>query len=187
MRVIPNMRVVQPCDAEETRNALDAIIASQGPFYMRLRREKEPILAKGYGFKLGRAEVMREGSDVTLYSSGTTVSSSLQAADLLKTSGISAEVVNIHTIKPLDSTTIVKSASKTGLAVSVEEHNVIGGLGGAVAETLSELRPTRLLRIGVQDAFGRSARTTEALYRAYGLMPDQIADATNSFIRKARK
>jgi transketolase len=186
MRVLPNMRVIQPCDAEETKHALDVILASEGPFYMRLRREKETIIQKPYTFKLGRAEVLRDGGDVSLFASGTTVSASLQAAELLKARGVDAEVINIHTIKPLDAETLVKSAAKTGAVVTIEEHNIIGGLGGAVSEVLSEQKPTLMLRIGIPDTFGSSSRTIEALYRAFGLMPDQIAEAANTFIMKAR-
>jgi len=187
MRVLPNMRVVQPCDAEETQNALNAILASEGPYYLRLRREKEPMLNKNYNFRIGKAEVLRDGSDITMVASGTMVSASLQAADQLFAQHISTQVVNVHTIKPIDTDMLIHSASMTGSIVTVEEHNIIGGLGGAVAEVLSEHKPTRMLRIGVQDSYGESSRNINTLYQAYGLTPSQIAEATNTFIKKMKK
>ena len=186
MRVVPNMRVVAPCDAEETRSSLDAFMASDGPIYVRLRREKEPILQKSYEFKLGRAGVMREGSDVTLVASGASVSVCLKAAEKLREAGFDAGVLNVHTIKPLDEEAVVKAAG-TGIVVTVEEHSVVGGLGGTVSEALSELKPTPIRRIGVRDSFGLSARTYEEILERFHLTPAGVAAETEAFIRKNRK
>ena len=184
MRVIPNMRVVMPCDPEETVNALDAIMETRGPVYMRLRREKEPNLEKPYSFKLGRGEEMRGGGDVTLVASGMLVLNSLKAAEMLAASGLDARVLNIHTIKPLDEGILVKAAKETGALVTVEEHQVIGGLGGAVCEALSEKAPAPVLRLGVRDVFGQSSRTMDELLDLHGLTPEKIAASAENVIKK---
>jgi len=184
MRVIPNMRVLMPCDSEETRNALDAIMGSRGPFYMRLRREKEPALDKPYEFTLGRGEVMRDGDDLTLVSSGMMVLSSLRAAEALARRGLDARVLNIHTIKPLDSEILVRAARESGTLVTVEEHQVAGGLGSAVCEALSEAHPAPVHRLGVRDSFGRSSRTMDELLDLHGLTPEKIAASAENVIKK---
>jgi len=184
MRVIPNMRVVVPCDPEETVHALDAIMASRGPVYMRLRREKEPALEKPYEFMLGRGEVMREGDDLTIVATGMLVLSSLKAAEALMRKGISARVINVHTIKPLDSGILVRAARETGALVTVEEHQVTGGLGGAVCETLSGAHPAPVHRLGVRDAFGQSSRTMDELLDLHGLTPEKIAASAENVIKK---
>ena len=184
MRVIPNMRVLMPCDPEETRNALDAIMRSRGPFYMRLRREKEPALDKPYEFTLGRGEVMRDGDDLTLVSSGMMVLSSLRAAEELARRGLDARVLNIHTIKPLDSEILVRAARESGTLVTVEEHQVAGGLGGAVCEALSEAHPAPVHRLGVRDASGRTSRTMDELLDLHGLTPEKIAASAENVIKK---
>lgn len=186
MRVIPNMRVVVPCDPEETRNALDAIMETSGPVYMRLRREKEPNLEKNYKFKLGRGEVMRDGGDLTIVASGMLVLNALKAAEILAEKGVDARVLNIHTIKPLDSRILVKAAKETGALVAVEEHQVDGGLGGAVCEVLSESHPVPVHRIGVRDVFGQSSRTMDDLLELHGLTPGKIAAAAEKVIKKRR-
>lgn len=187
LRVIPNMQVLVPCDAEETKTMLDAIMESQGPFYMRLRREKEHILEKNYDFKLGKAEVMRDGSDVSIVTTGGMVYYSLQAAEVLAAEGIDAEVISVHTIKPFDEAAIIKSAKKTGAVLTVEQHQVAGGLGGLVAETLSENHPTLMRRMGVMDRFSETARTYNELLVHHGLTSTDIQAAAQTLIEKARK
>ena len=187
MRVIPNMQIIVPCDAEETKTALDTIMQSQGPFYMRLRREKEHILEKNYDFKLGKAEVMREGSDVSMITTGGMVYYSLQAAEALAAEGVEAEVISVHTIKPFDEVAIIKSAKKTGAVLTVEQHQVAGGLGGLVAETLSENYPTLMKRMGVDDSFSETARTYNELLVHHGLTSPDIQATAQTLIEKARK
>ncbi len=187
MRVIPNMRVIVPCDAEETKHALDALTKSPGPSFMRLRREKEAILEKNYKFELGKAATMREGSDISIIATGSMVHFSLEAAKLLAEKGIDAEVINIHTIKPLDEEAIIKTAKKTGVVLTVEQHQLAGGLGGAVSEVLSENHPTLVKRMGVTDRFSETARTYVELLVHHGLMPEDISATAQSLIEKAKK
>ena len=184
MRVIPNMRVVIPADAEETRNALDAAIASGGPFYLRLRRDKEPILQKSYRFKLGRAETMRDGADVTIAAYGSMVDASLKAAAILKEKKIEARVLNIHTVKPLDTETLTTAARATGSVLTVEDHSVLGGLGGAVAEALSESYPVPVKRLGAPDVYGGSSRNPDSFLKEFGLTPEGIATSAEQVCRR---
>ena len=186
MRVVPNMRVVMPCDPEETINILNAIMETSGPFYMRLRREKEPNVYKPYSLALGRGEVMRDGGDVTLVASGMMVLNCLRAAEILMELGLDARVLNIHTIKPLDDGIIVKAAEETGVIVTVEEHQVAGGLGGAVCEVLAENYPVTVHRLGVHDTFGQSSRTMAELLDLHGLTPEKIAASAENVIKKSR-
>jgi len=187
LRVIPNIQIIVPCDAEETKNALDMIIESQGPFYMRLRREKEHILEKNYDFKLGKAEIMREGSDVSMVATGGMVYYTLKAAEALAAKGVDAEVISVHTIKPFDETAVIKSARKTGAVLTVEQHQVAGGLGGLVAETLSESYPTLMKRMGVDDSFSETARTYNELLVHHKLTSNDIQVVAETLIEKARK
>ena len=175
MRVIPNMRVVVPVDAEETKNALDTALSAGGPFYVRLRRDKEPIQQKSYHYRLGKAETMRDGEDITLAAFGPMVDTSLKAAALLKERMIDARVLNIHTIKPLDEETLEKAARETNLVFTIEDHSIYGGLGGAVAEALSMRYPVTIHRLGIPDTYAGSTRNAETYLRQYGLTPDQIA------------
>lgn len=184
MRVIPNMRVIVPCDAEETKHALDALTKSHGPTFMRLRREKEAILEKNYEFKIGKAATMREGKDISIIATGSMVHFSLEAAKLLAEKGIDAEVINMHTIKPLDEDAIIKTAKKTGVVLTVEQHQLAGGLGGAVSEVLSENHPTLVKRMGVNDRFSETARTYVELLVHHGLMPEDISATAQSLIKK---
>jgi transketolase len=184
MRVIPNMSVVVPVDAEEAKNTLNAAIATGGPFYIRLRRDKEPILPKNYQFKLGKAEIMRDGSDLTLVAFGPMVDASLKAAAILKEKKIDARVINVHTVKPLDSETLVSTAKTTGIMFTVEDHSVLGGLGGAIAEALSEKYPVPVHRLGVPDVYGGSSRNLDSFLKEFGLTPDQIAATVEKTIKK---
>ncbi len=184
MRAIPGMVVINPSDAVETRAAVQAAIEYVGPVYLRFGRAAVPIIndREDYKFEIGKGEVLREGSDVTIVATGICVSSALEAADKLAADGISAEVINIHTIKPLDTELIVKSAKKTGKVVTAEEHTIIGGLGGAVCEALSEKAPTPVLRIGINDVFGESGTASE-LVAKYGLDGEGIYAKVKDFVK----
>ncbi len=184
MRAIPGMVVINPSDAVEARAAVQAAIEYVGPVYLRFGRAAVPIIndREDYKFEIGKGELLREGSDVTIVATGICVSSALEAADKLAADGISAEVINIHTIKPLDTELIVKSAKKTGKVVTAEEHTIIGGLGGAVCEALSEKAPTPVLRIGINDVFGESG-TAAALVAKYGLDGEGIYAKVKEFVK----
>ena len=158
MRTIPGMTVICPSDDVEARAAVRAAYEYVGPVYMRFGRLAVPVINNDpdYKFEIGKGVLLREGTDLTIIATGLCVNGALEAAEKLAAEGISAEVINIHTIKPLDKELIVKSAKKTGKVVTAEEHSIIGGLGGAVCETLSEAAPTPVLRIGVKDVFGES-------------------------------
>ena len=175
MRTIPGMTIINPADAIEARAAVEAAILHNGPVYMRFGRSAlSNINGADYKFELGKGVTLREGSDVTIIATGLPVHLALTAADMLAAEGISARVVNIHTIKPLDKEIVAKAAAETGAIVTVEEHNVIGGLGAAVCEAVCESLPVPVLRVGVEDKFGRSG-TVPALLEAYGLTPENIA------------
>ncbi len=170
MRMIPGMTVICPSDDVEARAALRAAYELDGPVYLRFGRLAVPVIndTPDYKFEIGKGITMREGSDVTIVATGLCVNSALEAAAKLAEEGISAEVINIHTIKPLDAELITASAKKTGKVVTVEEHSILGGLGGAVCEALSETAPTPVLRIGVKDTFGESGPAA-ALLKKYQL------------------
>lgn len=165
MRTIPGMVIINPSDDIEARAAVKAAVSYEGPVYLRFGRLAVPIIndKPDYEFEIGKGIKLREGIDVTIVATGLCVNGALEAAEKLASDGISAEVINIHTVKPLDRDLIVESAKKTCRVITVEEHSVIGGLGGAVCETLSELCPTPVLRIGVQDRFGESGPAVELL------------------------
>ena len=177
MRTIPGMTIVNPSDANEAYAAVECAINYYGPMYLRFGRFAVPNLTAempGYKFELGKGVTMKEGSDVTIVATGYMVHVALEAAELLAAEGINAEVLNIHTIKPLDTELIAASAKKCGAVVTAEEHNVIGGLGGAVCEALSETCPVPVMRVGVEDKYGRSGKVP-ALLEAYGLTKENIA------------
>ena len=186
MRSLPNMTVIAPADAYEAYAATMAIADYDGPVYMRMGRAEFPtITPEGKPFVIGKADVLREGSDVTLVGCGQMVSFCLDAAEALASEGISAEVVNMSTIKPLDSETLVTSVSKTGCCVTAEEHSIIGGLGSAVAECLSSTICAPLERVGTKDTFGESGKPADLMVK-YGLTADDIvAAARKSISRKA--
>ena len=186
MRIIPNMRVIVPVDAEETKSALDAALKTGGPYYIRLRRDKEPILQKNYQFKVGWAETMRDGEDVTLAAFGPMVDASLKAATALKERMIDARVLNVHTVKPLDGDALEAAAKATGAILTVEDHSVLGGLGGAVAESLSERYPVHINRLGIPDVYAGSSRNVDSYLKEYGLTPDQIADSAEKVVEKRK-
>ncbi len=165
MRTIPGMTIINPSDDVEAKAAVEAAYKLDGPVYLRFGRLAVPVINDNpdYKFEIGKGVVLKEGKDITIIATGLEVNESLEAAKLLAEDGIDAEVINIHTIKPIDADLIVKSAAKTGKVVTVEEHSIIGGLGGAVAEVLSEKQPTKLLRIGVKDTFGESGPAVKLL------------------------
>lgn len=174
MRVIPGMTVLVPADANETRKAVDAALAMDGPVYIRLARLASEVLEER-PFTLGKADVLREGSDAALICCGLMVEKCLEAAELLGQEGISAAVINMHTIKPLDEETVKAYAAKCGKVVTVEEHSVIGGLGEAVASTLLGKVDCKFDRIGIQDQFGTSGKA-KAVLEEYCLTAPQIAE-----------
>ena len=185
MRTIPGMTVVVPSDDVEAKAAVRAAIEMEGPVYLRFGRAAVSVIndRPDYKFEIGKGVLLREGTDVTIIASGITVSSALDAAKMLEADGISAEVINIHTIKPLDEELVLASAKKTGKVVTAEEHTVIGGLGSAVCDCLSEKHPTPVLRIGMQDTFGESG-PANALVEKYGLDGKGIYEKTKAFARK---
>lgn len=176
MRTIPGMTVVNPADATEARAAVEWAINYKGPVYFRFGRYAVPVLfdKESYRFEPGKAATLAEGKDVSILATGIMVDMALKARDLLAAEGISAAVVNVHTIKPIDREAVVKAAETTGAIVTAEEHNVIGGLGAAVTEVVCETKPVPVLRVGVEDSFGRSG-TVPALLELYGLTPENIA------------
>ena len=164
MRVLPNMVVIVPCDSLQAEKATIAMAENKQPNYIRLAREATAVFTDPETpFEIGKSYVYREGKDVTIIACGSMVYESLVAAEILEAEGISAEVVNVATIKPLDSKTIIDSVSKTRLVVTVEEAQINGGLGGAISELLSEHLPTKMLRIGMQDRFGESGEPDELI------------------------
>jgi len=167
MRTIPGMVIINPSDAVEAKAAVRAAYEYVGPVYLRFGRYAIPVIndRPEYKFEIGRGVMLREGRDVTIVATGLCVSSALEAAQKLAAEGVEAEVINIHTIKPLDEEIILKSAAKTGKVVTVEEHSIIGGLGGAVAELLGEKLPTRMKRIGVRDVYGESGSAADMLHK----------------------
>ena len=175
MRTIPGMTIINPADCVETAQAVKAAIDFKGPVYMRFGRYAVPtVYGDDYKFEIGKGVEMRDGKDVTLVATGLTVHMALEAAELLAEDNISARVINIHTIKPIDADILVKAARETGAVVTAEEHTVIGGLGSAVAEVLAESYPVPMRRIGVNDKFGKSGQVPELL-EEYGLTAKNIA------------
>lgn len=176
MRALPNMVVLSPCDATETDQAIKAAIEHDGPVYIRLGRlgVEDVYDPATFKFELGKGIQVKDGSDVTLVATGLMVQESLKAAEILAEDGISARVIDIHTIKPIDTDILVKAAKETGVIVTVEEHNVSGGLGGAVCEALSQNYPCLVKMVGVQEKFGTSG-TPAAILEKYGLTAKDIA------------
>ena len=185
MRTIPGMTVISPADATEAYAAVEAAINYYGPVYMRFGRfavpNLTPEIVKDYKFEIGKGVTYREGKDVTIVANGYMVHLALEAADALKAEGIDAGVINIHTIKPLDTDLITEAAKRSGAIVTAEEHSVIGGLGSAVAEALSETCPTPVVKVGVEDQFGRSGKVPELL-EIYGLTAKNIAESAKRAI-----
>jgi transketolase len=189
MRVIPKMRVVVPADSVSAKAIVKSIADIPGPFYVRLTRgivkgSTSPIVyEEGFDYKLGKLNLLREGGDVAIFACGMMVPEALLAAESLKTKGVNASVVDAHTIKPLDEELVARLAKKCGSIVTVEEHNVIGGLGSAISEAVTKHHPVRVERVGVNDRFGESGEATE-LFQKYGLTAAKIEEAAVS-VRKA--
>ena len=184
MRVLPNMTVVVPCDAYEAYAATLALAEHDGPAYMRMGRSEFPVIKdKDCTFQIGKADVIREGKDVSIIACGQMVQTSIEAAELLEKEGISAEIINMATIKPLDAEAIIATAKKTGAVVTAEEHSIIGGLGSAVAECLAENYPVPMGRVGTKDTFGESGEAEELLAK-YGLTAKDIAEKAKETINK---
>ena len=188
MRTIPGMVVINPSDDVEARAAVKAAIEHQGPVYLRFGRLATPVIndRSDYKFELGKGVVLREGKDVTIIATGLCVAESLAAADMLEKDGISAKVINIHTIKPLDEELVIAAAKETGKVVTVEEHSVIGGLGSAVCDCLSEKCPTKVLKVGVNDTFGESGPAVQLIHK-YGLDAEGIYTKVKAFVEETGK
>lgn len=184
MRSIPNMTVIVPADPVEAAQATRACVEHKGPVYMRFARpDIKPIFDDDYRFRTGKAPLLRQGNDATIMATGTMVSSALTASDLLDQEGLKVRVVDISTIKPLDDETIIQAAKETGAIVSAEDHNIIGGLGSAIAELIGQEFPVPLDRVGVRDRFGHSGETEE-LQKIYGLTPQHIVEAVRKVVKK---
>lgn len=183
MRAIPNMTVIVPADEVETNAVIHAVSEFDGPVYVRLGRLAVPVIndSETYSFELGKGVELKEGKDVTIFATGMMVNEALIASETLKEQGINAGVVNIHTIKPIDKDLIIKKAKETGAVITVEEHNIIGGLGSAVAEVLSENHPVIMKRIGINDTFGESGKPKDLLEK-YKLNASQIVEITKELM-----
>ena len=182
MRTIPGMTVINPADATEAEAAVFAALEMDGPVYIRFGRLAVPVIFdENYKFEVGKGVELKEGSDVTVVATGLMVNEALEAYEILKSEGISAEIINIHTIKPLDEEIIIKAAQKTGAIVTAEEHSVIGGLGSAVCDVTSEKCPVPVVKVGVQDTFGKSGPAPELL-DVFGLRAKDIVAAAKKAI-----
>lgn len=183
MKMLPGMTVICPADYTQTKQATLAIAEHHGPVYLRFGRPKWPVfIPEDLPFEIGKAQVLREGNDISVFATGHMVWLALEAAEELEAAGVSVEVINIHTIKPLDEEAILKSVKKTGKAISCEEHNVIGGLGESIASVLSKKHPVQLDMVGVNDTFGESG-TPEQLLEKYGLSKSEIKNRVLSMLK----
>ena len=184
MRTIPGMRVLVPADAVETKKAVEVAVETEGPFYIRLGRPKVPLIFEDeLPFQLGKGYKLTEGSDVTIFACGIMLSQALEAEKNLRKEGIRSQVINMSTIKPIDRQIIIEAAKTTGAIVTAEEHQVIGGLGSAVSEVLSENIPTPLERVGLRDRFGESGKP-QKLFEKYGLTAGHIEEAVKKVLRR---
>ncbi len=184
MRAVPNMTVIVPADGIETKLAIRAAAAYNGPVYVRLGRNKVPtIFDENYRFVIGKGVQLRAGTDLTFIGTGLMTAQALAAAEKLSEAGISARVIHLSTIKPIDEEIIVAAARETGAIVTAEEHSVVGGLGGAVAEVLCDRFPAPLKRVGLNDRFGTSGKADELL-KYFGLMPDDLVEAAKEVLQR---
>lgn len=185
MRAIPNMRVIVPADATETKQALEYAAKEYGPFYIRIARSNLPDIfdEKTYKFDINKATTIQEGNDLTIITNGETLVEAIDCGTMLKEKGISAEIISVPTIKPLDADTIIKSAMKTRKVVTIDNHSIIGGLGSAVCELLSEKYPVPIKRIGTYDVFGQSGTANE-LMDYYGLNAKKLAQTIMEYLNK---
>lgn len=187
MRTLPNMTVIVPADSNETKKAIEFAAQYHGPVYIRVGRAPVPeIFDETYQFEHGKAVQLADGKDVTLIATGIMVAEAQRAAELLQQAGVSARVLNVHTIKPIDKEAVTKAAKETGAIVTCEEHSILGGLGSAVAETLVENKPVPMERVGVQDVFGESGKPNELLAKYHLTAEDIVAAAKKVIARKAK-
>lgn len=188
MRAVPNMVVLSPADAVETRAAVKAAIEYYGPVYIRLGRPAQAAIfnEENYRFEFGKGSVLKEGNDVAIFSTGVMTAKAMEAAEILKTEGINARVVNIHTIKPIDREIIIKAAKETKGIVTAEDHNVIGGLGSAISEVLAREYPARMKMVGIEDQFGVSG-TSEQLMDIFGLTVENIISKVKALLQESGK
>ena len=185
-RVIPNMVVIAPCDAIEAKKATIAAARHKGPVYIRFTREKTPVMTtEETPFEIGKAEIFREGRNVSIIACGSLLYEALKAAEELAKEAIKAEVINNHTVKPMDKDTILKSVQKTGCVVTIEEHQAMGGMGSAVSEILYQNHPVPMEIIGVQDRFGESGEPNELL-KSFGLMAEDVVKAVKKVIKRKK-
>jgi len=184
MRPLPNLRIIAPADATETAQAIELAAAEEGPFYIRLTRsDLLKIYQEDYKFELGKFSILRPGKDVAILAIGAMLEKALKATEILEGQGVSAEVVNCSSIKPLDKETILEVAGKTGAVLTIEDHSVYGGLGGAVSEVLSQHLPRPMKIMGVDNRFGRSG-TPEELYNHYGLTAERVAHEASELVNR---
>lgn len=186
MRTIPGMTVLCPCDANETKEAVKAMLNYKGPCYLRTGRDKLDCVTDfiaDYHFEIGKGCQLKDGKDVTIIATGLMVQESIKALEILEKEGISARLIDMHTIKPIDKEIIIKAARETGAIVTAEEHNIIGGLGAAVAEVITESIPVPVERVGVEDVFGHSGQSGQLL-KKYGLTPEHIAESAKKAYKR---
>jgi transketolase len=186
MKMLPGMTVIVPCDYNQTKAATKAVATYEGPVYLRFGRPVWPIFTKEEDFVLGKAQLMNEGKDVSIFACGHLVWKAVEAAKILEAKGISVELINIHTIKPLDVEAVLASIQKTGCAVTAEEHNIIGGLGDSIAQVAVKNHPIPIEYIGTNDTFGESGKPTELLTK-YGLDTDFIVAAAEKVIARKKR
>jgi transketolase len=182
MRALPNMKVVAPADAYSTKALVKEAVTTKGPFYIRLIRPNSMSVYSNEEIKVGKANVLRDGKDISIIACGIMVPEALKAAERLQTVGISASVIDCHTIKPIDESTIIKAANNTGRIITAEDHNIMGGLGSAVAEVLSRRRPTLIGMIGVHDVFGESGQDAELMVK-YGISEQSIFEKAKGMVK----
>ncbi len=186
MRMLPGMTVICPADANEAYKATMAAAAMDGPVYLRLARGNHPVVTRADApYQIGTADVLRDGTGVALIATGPMLARALQAADILAAAGLTARVVNMHTIKPLDEKAVIDAARACGAVVTFEEHSVLGGLGGAVAEVLARELPTPMEMVGIQDTFGESGEPDEILVK-YGLTADAVVAGAQKVVRRKK-
>lgn len=188
MRAIPNMTVIVPADAYETKKVIKALVKAHGPAYVRLNRPKVPLIYPDdtYDFKIGKGITLREGKDLTIIATGLLVKAALEASAILKEAGVGARVINMHTIKPLDNELVIQAARETGTLVTVEEHSIVGGLGGAIAEVVCENYPVPVVRVGMKDMFAESGKPKELLEK-YGMTAKEVVAAARLALERKGK